>query len=210
MSTASDDRRRVSEAVAARPNERAGGPLRSLFVRWYDKTDRVVTRWALHNRLGKWLAAKLWLPLYAKTGLQSLGEQDGSFLARLPYRRPNRNWYGDMAGSALLAATELAAGEPLLARYGEDYIVVCAHLGYDFLRPLHGPAILQATPQEPLVAGRPLAPFRVTFDLVVYQEASDQEQRAEARRHKTGRGVITFRLTPKAALPQRARPLLPL
>lgn len=72
------------------------------------------------------------------------------FVAILPFRRINRNWYNAMAGAALLANSEVAGGMYLFSRCGGEYIVVCKKLNYNFLRPCVGPAVYHVVCKEDL------------------------------------------------------------
>ena len=64
------------------------------------------------------------------------------FVAVLPFKRVNRNWYNAMAGAALLGNSEVAAGMYLFSEMRQRlHMVVCKEMQYQFLRPCLGPAV---------------------------------------------------------------------
>src|SRR5262249_8132528 len=117
-----------------------------------------------------------------------------TFSAVLPFNRFNRNWYRAMAGAALLGNSEIAGGMYVFGVCGADYMVVCKHLEYKFLRPCFGPAVYKMKPREDmhalLVGG---GEFNVTLDLDILQQVSKTGERDR----RVGKCVVVFHVTPK-------------
>jgi hypothetical protein len=124
------------------------------------------------------------------------------FIAVLPFKRVNRNWYNAMAGAALLGNSEVAAGMYLFAECGSDYVVVCKEMRYQFLRPCLGPAIYR------IVNTEDLAPKIATgdeFNIDLELEIKQQRLGKRGRDRRVGRCFITFHCTPKARMRERTR-----
>jgi hypothetical protein len=123
------------------------------------------------------------------------------FMAVLPFRRFNRNWYNAMAGAALLGNSEIAGGMFLFSQVGTDYIVVCKEMRYRFLRPCMGPAVYHVTNTEDLAARVTTGQeFNITLDLAIRQRL-----RKRGRELRVGECQITFHCTPKALVRDRAQ-----
>jgi hypothetical protein len=100
-----------------------------------------------------------------------------------------------MAGGALLANSEIAGGMYVFGICGADYMVVCKHLEYKFLRPCLGPAIYKMTPRtdlKSLVAAK--GEFNITLDMDILQQVTQPGKRDR----RVGQCVAEFHVTPKA------------
>jgi len=139
-----------------------------------------------------------------------------TFAATLPFKRFNRNWYNAMAGAALLANSEIAAGAYIMGITGGEYTIVCKNLEYKFLRPCYGPALYKIVPRDDLkalIAGG--KEFNMTMDLEIVQQALVPAALARlkkkdplmaricAKDRKVGVCAATFHVTP--TLHQKAK-----
>lgn len=182
----------------------APGPGPALVVnekrRFFDRVEAYISRLSTRNNFWHRVCSLVWLPIAAKSGIKMKRIDAKTFMAVLPFRRFNRNWYNAMAGAALLANSEIAGGMYVFGVCGGDYTVVCKHLEYKFLRPCLGPAIYRINPREDidqLVATR--REFNITVDMDIIQ----QLKKPGARDRRVGRCTATFHVTPKAH--QKAR-----
>jgi hypothetical protein len=160
----------------------------------YDRIEAFVSRLGARDNFWASICSFLWLPLAFFSGIRTKMIDDNTFLAVLPFRRFNRNWYRAMAGGALLANSEIAGGMYVFGICGGDYTVVCKHLDYHFLRPCFGPAVYRISPRESIK--QHLAhggEFNIILDLNVLQQAS----RLGERDKRVGQCVATFHVTPK-------------
>jgi acyl-coenzyme A thioesterase PaaI-like protein len=177
--------------AALRPPSRPAG----WFHRLYAKVEVFVSR--LSTRYNVWhsICTFIWLPLAAFSGIRMKRLDSQTFVARLPFTRFNRNWYGAVAGGALLANSEIAGGMYVFGVCGADYTVVCKNLNYTFLRPCLGPAVYHIFPraniQELIAAG---GEFNIVVDMVVRQEAARSDQREK----RVGKCTAIFHVAPKA------------
>ncbi len=141
------------------------------------------------------LFSLIWLPYAFRSGIKMKRIDKATFTAVLPFRRFNRNWYNAMAGAALLANSEIAAGMYLFGLTGGGYSIVCKSLTYRFLRPCFGPALYRVRASqdvEALVAAG--KEFNVELELDVVQQI--HAKRGKERR--VGKCVTTFYATPKS------------
>jgi hypothetical protein len=159
----------------------------------YDRIEAFVSKLSVRDNFWHSICSLIWLPLAFFSGIKMKQMDAQTFLAVLPFRRFNRNWYRAMAGGALLANSEIAGGMYVFGICGGDYTVVCKHLEYKFLRPCLGPAVYRMTPRENLHALMGTeAEFNVTLDLEVQQQGFKGE-----RDRRVGQCVATFHVTPK-------------
>src|SRR6266550_8744135 len=79
---------------------------------WYDKLEAFVSRLSVRDNFWNSICSLIWLPLAFFSGIRMKELDQNSFVAHaiLPFRRFNRNWYRAMAGGALLATSDIAAG----------------------------------------------------------------------------------------------------
>lgn len=182
------------------PGERLHRPAvqLSLYRRIYDWLDVHISRLSVRNYFWHRVCSFLFLPLSCASGIYFKRVDDDNYVAVLPFRRFNRNWYSAMGGAALLANSEIAGGSYLFRACGADYTVVCKHLDYRFLRPCLGTAIYTMKPrediQEQLAHGKE---FNLTLDMEVVQQGE--------RNRRVGRCVATFHVTPKSHVKAKGR-----
>ncbi|NLH43253.1 MAG: hypothetical protein GX448_15545 [Planctomycetes bacterium] len=182
------------------PEERLHRPAvkLSLYRRIYDWLDVHISRLSVRNYFWHRVCSFLFLPLSCASGIYFKRVDDDNYVAVLPFRRFNRNWYSAMGGAALLANSEIAGGSYLFRACGADYTVVCKHLDYRFLRPCLGTAIYTMKPrediQEQLAHGKE---FNLTLDMEVVQQGE--------RNRRVGRCVATFHVTPKSHVKAKGR-----
>ena len=170
----------------------------SLYHRVYDWLDVRISRLSVRNHFWHRVCSFLFLPLAYSSGIYFRRVDGDNYVAVLPFRRFNRNWYSAMGGAALLANSEVAGGSYLFRACGAGYTVVCKHLDYRFLRPCLGTAIYHMKPrediQEQLAHGKE---FNLTLDMEVMQQGE--------RNRRVGRCVATFHVTPKSHVKAKGR-----
>jgi hypothetical protein len=106
-----------------------------------------------------------------------------------------------MAGGALLANSEIAAGMYVFGACGGGYAVVCKDIKYTFLRPCSGPAVYRMTPRENI---RQLLDRGGEFKIKLDTETSQQDSRIGERDKHVGRSEATYHVTPKVITKRRA------
>jgi len=160
-----------------------------------ERVEAFISRLSTKNTFWHRVCSFIWLPYAYKSGiaLKRIGEND--FVAVLPFRRMNRNWYDAMAGAALLGNSEIAGGMYVFGKCGGDYTVVCKHLEYKFQRPCFGAAIYRINPRDDIqTLLKTGTEFNITLDLVISQQA----RRAGEKEKRIGRCEVTFHVTPKS------------
>lgn len=135
-----------------------------------ERVEAFISRLGSRNNFWHRLTSLIWLPYAFRSGIRMKRVDASTFTATLPFTRFNKNWYNAMAGAALLGNSEIAGGMYVFGVCGGDYIVVCKHLEYRFLRPCFGPAEYRCTPREDLrrLVGEG-GEFNVTLDMDVVQ-----------------------------------------
>jgi hypothetical protein len=160
-----------------------------------DRLEAGIARLSARNNFWHRVCSMIWLPFAYRSGIRMKKTGDNTFVAELPFRRFNRNWYNAMAGAALLGNSEIAGGMYVFNLCGGDYTIVCKQLQYRFLRPCFGPAIYRITPKQDvkalIAAG---GEFNIDVDMDVVQLAT-LPMRKEKR---VGRASATFHVTPQA------------
>jgi len=173
----------------------------------YDYLDRRFTELAIFNPLWRRFLSFFWMPFAYHSGIRIVGRKGDTLNVLLPYRRPNRNWYGDMAGAALLGNAELAAGMILFEHCGADCIIVCRRMNFEFHANCTGPALYVARAktdiEDKIAAGRP---FECAIEMDVFQ---CEKGTAEPSRKRVGSCELSFSATQKSYLPHRKRPVMP-
>lgn len=171
----------------------------------FDRVEAFISRLSTRNNFWHRVCSLIWLPFAFRSGIKMKRIDDSTFLAILPFRRFNRNWYNAMAGAALLGNAEIAGGMYVFGVCGGDYTVVCKHLEYRFLRPCFGPAVYRITPREDIKAHLAHGgEFNITIDMDVLQGIAKPkmldklEPNAPTEKEKrVGRVAVTFHVTPK-------------
>lgn len=174
----------------------------------YDWLDQRMTRMAVYNPFWRRFLSFFWMPFAYQSGIRSVRYAGDEIHVLLPYRRPNRNWYGDMAGAALLGNAELAAGMVLFEECGADCIILCRRMNFEFKSNCNGPALYVARTltdiDDKLAAGRP---FKCDVELDVFQCLKGTHEKGSK---KIGRCEMTFSVTQKCFMPRRRRPWMPI
>lgn len=173
---------------------------------FYDRIDAFLSRLSARNNFWNRVFSLIFMPYTFKSGIRMKRVADDTFSAVLPFRRFNRNWYNAMAGAALLANSEIAGGMYAFGVCGGDWVVVCKHLEYRFLRPCYGPALYRIKPREDikalLAAGEE---FNITLDLDIVQQIGKKD----GKDRRVGKSVATFHVTPKAHQQNKGRQIRP-
>lgn len=202
------EERQMINTLSTRPRE--------ITLSLRDRFEAFMARLSTRNRFWHRVCSLIWLPYAFKSGIQMKKVDESTFSATLPFKRFNRNWYNAMAGAALLANSEIAAGAYIMGITGGAYTIVCKNLEYRFLRPCYGPAIYKIVPRDDLKAliatGKE---FNMTTDLEIVQQALVPAALARlkkkdplmakicAKDRKVGVCSATFHVTP--TLHQKAR-----
>ena len=127
------EERQIMARMATRPRE--------VTLSLRDRVEAFIARLSTRNHFWHRVCSMIWLPYAFKSGIRMKRLDEMTFSATLPFKRFNRNWYNAMAGAALLANSEIAAGAYVMGITGGDYTIVCKNLEYRFLRPCYGPAL---------------------------------------------------------------------
>src|SRR5207237_8699839 len=90
-----------------------------------DRVEAYISRLSTRNNFWHRVCSLIWLPYAFRSGIKMKRIDAKTFLAVLPFRRFNRNWYNAMAGAALLANSEVAGGMYVFNVCGGDFTVVC-------------------------------------------------------------------------------------
>jgi hypothetical protein len=182
------------------PRKRLRCPLArlSLYQRIYGWLDVHISRLSVRNNFWHRVCSFFFLPLSYSSGIHFKRVDGDNYIAILPFRRFNKNWYNAMGGAALLANSEVAAGSYLFRVCGAGYTVVCKHLDYRFLRPCLAAAVYHMKPREDvkeqLAHGKE---FNLTLDMDIVQQGQ--------RDRRVGRCVATFHVTPKSHVRAKGR-----
>ena len=162
-----------------------------------EKLEAWLSRTSMKSNLLQKAFSSIWLPYAFRSGLTMKRVDEQQFVAVLPFRRFNRNWYNAMAGAALLGNSEVAGGLYLFGRCGSDYIVVCKEMHYRFLRPCYGPAMYEVMNSgdltERLGAG---GEFNIPLEMEIRQHVHKPGSKAPL----VGKCDITFHCSPKAMI----------
>jgi hypothetical protein len=165
-----------------------------------ERLEAWLSRTSMKSNVLQKAFSSIWLPYAFRSGLTMKRVDDRQFVAVLPFRRFNRNWYNAMAGAALLGNSEVAGGLYLFAECGADYTVVCKEMRYKFLRPCLGPAIYRVVKSEDLKAKLAEgAEFNADLEMEIRQQL-----KKKGKELLVGRCDITFHCTPKAQARARA------
>jgi hypothetical protein len=162
-----------------------------------DRMEAWLSKVSNRSEVVRKLFSSIWLPYAFRSGITMKSVSDRSFVAVLPFRRFNRNWYNAMAGAALLGNSEVAGGMYLFARCGTDYIVVCKEMRYRFLRPCLGPAMDEVMNAEDLESRlKSGGEFNIALEMEIRQHVHKPGIKAPL----VGKCDIVFHCTPKAMI----------
>jgi len=160
----------------------------------WDRLEAWLSRLSAKNNFTHRLFSLFWLPYAFRSGIRMKRLNETTYAAVLPFNRFNRNWYNAMAGAALLANSEIAGGMYVFGICGGDYVVVCKHLEYRFLRPCFGPAVYKVKPHEDI---RALAAEGKEFNITMTLNIMQQIRKPGEKEKRVGRCYATFHATPK-------------
>ncbi len=162
-------------------------------LRGWPRFEAWIERLAHRYKFIRKITSRLYLPIAFHSGLTMKKLDANTFTYVLPFRRFNRNFYDAMAGAALVANSEIAAGMYLFGELGGKWTVVCKQISYRFLRPCLGPAIYKVNPLEDVKAKLQAGiEFNIDLTLEILQQVSGR------RRHpRVGRCEVTFHCAPK-------------
>lgn len=173
--------------------ETGAAPSRSSELRGWPRFEAWIERLAHKYKFIRKITSRLYLPIAFHSGLTMKKLDASTFTYVLPFRRFNRNFYDAMAGAALVANSEIAAGMYLFGELGGKWTVVCKQISYRFLRPCLGPAIYKVSTLEDVKAKIQAGiEFNIDLTLEILQQVSGR------RRHpRVGRCEVTFHCAPK-------------
>lgn len=162
-------------------------------LRGWPRFEAWVERLAHKYKFIRKITSRLYLPIAFHSGLTMKKLDPHTFTYVLPFRRFNRNFYDAMAGAALVANSEIAAGMYLFGELGGKWTVVCKRISYRFLRPCLGPAIYKVNPLEDVKARiQEGLEFNIDLTLEILQQVTGR------RTHpRVGRCEVTFHCAPK-------------
>lgn len=162
-------------------------------LRGWPRFEAWVERLAHKYKFIRKITSRLYLPIAFHSGLTMKKLDPHTFTYVLPFRRFNRNFYDAMAGAALVANSEIAAGMYLFGELGGKWTVVCKRISYRFLRPCLGPAIYKVNPLEDVRAKIQAGiEFNIDLTLEILQQVTGR------RTHpRVGRCEVTFHCAPK-------------
>jgi acyl-coenzyme A thioesterase PaaI-like protein len=168
-----------------------------------EKVEAWLSRTSMKSNLLQKAFSYIWLPYAFRSGLTMKRVDQQQFVAVLPFRRFNRNWYNAMAGAALLGNSEVAGGMYLFGECGGDYVVVCKEMKYRFLRPCLGPAVYRVVNSDDV---RALIKAGGEFNVNLVMEVAQLVGGKDGDR-KVGQCDITFHCTPKSMIKAKANRL---
>ena len=153
------------------------------FTRLIQRIERKLSTLSTKNNFWHRTLARVFLPLAWRSGIKQLDQAGHEhFTVLLPFRRFNKNWYNAMAGAALLANSEVAAGMCIFQKVGGEYTVVCKELNYRFLRPCLGPAIYRVDPQVDIdQLKRQKVEFNVPVEMGIFQAVVHRDEKQRRR-----------------------------
>lgn len=174
---------------------------------FWERLEGFFERLSARNNFWHKVCSLIWLPIAYRSGIKKVKQSEGesnAFVALLPFRRFNRNWYSAMAGAALLANSEIAGGMYVFDVVGGDYTVVCKELHYKFRLPCSGPAVYKVTTKDDLDAlVKEGGEFNINVEISIYQALKPAGDGRTERR--VGTSTATFHVTPKDMAKERAR-----
>ncbi len=177
---------------------------------FWDRLEAFFERLSARNNFWHKVCSLIWLPIAYRSGIKKVKRGEAAegepepFVALLPFRRFNRNWYSAMAGAALLANSEIAGGMYVFDVVGGDYTVVCKELHYKFRLPCSGPAVYRVTTKDDLDSlVEEGGEFNINVEISIYQALKPAGDGRTERR--VGTSTATFHVTPKEMAKERAR-----
>lgn len=192
-STADGDRKASSDEDPATATAGAESEKSPEKLRGWPRFEAWIERLAHKYSFIRKITSRLYLPIAFHSGLTMKKLDPKTFSYVLPFRRFNRNFYDAMAGAALVANSEIAAGMFLFGELGGNWTIVCKNINYRFLRPCLGPAIYNVDPLEDvtqlMASGKE---FNIDLELEIQQQVSGRNSHP-----RVGRCEVTFHCAPK-------------
>ena len=155
------------------------------------KLEKYFNRLSIKSRFFNKLLSFFFMPFVFKSGLKMNFVED-DYYAILPKRRINVNWYGTIAGGAILGNSELAAGSYLFMLSKGEYRMVCSRLNYRFLLPTTEAIMYKAYVDleelaEKIKTG---GKFNIEMTMKVFRTKNNKATR------RIGSGTISFHMWP--------------
>jgi hypothetical protein len=157
------------------------------------KLEKYFNRLSIKSRFFNRLLSFFFMPFVFKSGLKMNFVED-DYYAILPKRRMNVNWYGTMAGGAILGNSELAAGSYLFMLTKGEYRMICTHLNYRFLLPSIDAIMYKAYVDLEELAEKLKAGGKFNIDMTIKVFRTNKEKNKATRR--IGSGTISFHMWP--------------
>jgi hypothetical protein len=155
------------------------------------KLEKYLNKLSMKSNFVNKLLSFFFMPFVYKSGLKMNFVED-DYHAILPKRRMNVNWYGSMAGGAILGNSELAAGSYLFMLSKGEYRMICTRLNYRFLLPSLDAIMYKAHVdleelREKIKAG---GKFNIDMTIKVFRTNKNKAGR------RIGSGTISFHMWP--------------
>jgi hypothetical protein len=166
-----------------------------------DKMEAWLSRISTAHPILQKMCSSIWLPYAFRSGISMKRLDTNRFVAVLPFRRFNRNWYNAMAGAALLGNSEVAGGMYLFSKCGTDYMVVCKEMKYKFVRPCFGPAMYEVINAEDVDSK---IAHGGEFNISLVMEIRQQVHKSRTKAPLVGKCEIVFHCHPKAMMKAKA------
>ncbi len=168
----------------------------------WERLEATITRLSTRNNFWHRVCSFIWFPLVFRSGIKIRHVGADEYMAILPFKRGNRNFYNAMAGAALLGNSEVAAGVFLFNNCGSEYEVVCRKFSYKFLRPCYGPAVYKVkNAQELREQLRSKIASAGEFNITVEMKIAQQQN--SGRHLRIGKSELSFHCTPKLMVKER-------
>ncbi len=172
-------------------------PPEGYFARQYRKLEVYFATLSLKSAFWHKVLTFIYLPISYRSGIKLGKEVDGCYEAVLPFKRSNKNWYGDMAGAVILANTEIAGGMAVFQYVGEKYTIVCKDLSFKFRLPCKSKATYRVRFIDDIqhfMRTKPEFNLRIEVDVIA-------ELKNKLR--KIGTSKVTFHIAAKGLMAQR-------
>jgi len=171
----------------------------------WERLEASITRLSTRNNFWHRVCSFIWFPIVFRSGIKIRNVGSDQYVATLPFKRGNRNFYKAMSGAALLGNSEVAAGVFLFDNCGSEYEVVCRKFSYKFLRPCYGDANYTVKNTEAVTAQlqskiASAKEFNITVEMMITQYS---EQKGRALR--IGKSELSFHCTPKTLVKERKK-----
>ncbi|MGJ8690120.1 MAG: hypothetical protein ACSHXZ_11450 [Gammaproteobacteria bacterium] len=171
----------------------------------WERLEASITRLSTRNNFWHRLCSFVWFPFAYKSGIAIREVSTDEYVAILPFKRGNRNFYNAMAGAALLGNSEVAAGIFLFKNCGSEYEVVCKDFAYKFLRPCYGAAryniknasAVKEALHDQVASGKE---FNIKVEMQIFQHLEKKQ-----RQFPIGRCELSFHCTPKQIVKERKK-----